>query len=142
MKECKFEYKIDENDCWNVINLSLNRFGYPQIRIEGRTYNAHRAMYIFNVLNGKSISKSDFVLHSCDNRMCINPDRLRIGTAKDNMNDRIIRNRIGFKLTNQEVEKIRLLSENTPKYKLAYLFNVDVSTINRIVNNKTRNEIL
>lgn len=48
----------------------------------------YRQVYaLFN--NHTFISSSkEVVMHSCDNRKCINPGHLSIGTQKDNMQDR------------------------------------------------------
>lgn len=37
-----------------------------------------------------------FVLHKCDNKNCINPDHLFLGTAKDNIHDCIRKGRAWF----------------------------------------------
>lgn len=56
------------------------------------------------------------VLHSCDNRKCVNPAHLRAGTHRDNMDDRCARGRTPkgnklphTKLTPDDVRQIRAL---------------------------------
>lgn len=67
--------------------------GYGAMRLNGRTVKAHRVAW--QVANGP-IPKGLYVLHSCDNRRCINPAHLRIGTAKENTADMIARGRQKF----------------------------------------------
>ena len=63
--------------------------GYGQTRAYGKVWQTHRlALH----LEGVDIS-GHFVLHSCDNRLCCNPDHLRTGTHQDNMDDRNSRGR-------------------------------------------------
>ena len=73
---------IDENNCWNVKNFYLDRDGYPRFKRKGKTLLIYREMArgIFgNKIKGKEI------LHLCNNRVCINPRHLKLGTHKQNM---------------------------------------------------------
>jgi hypothetical protein len=72
---------------------------------------AHRVA--FERVNGP-IPDGMMVLHSCDNRRCINPAHLRLGTHDDNMRDRLDRGRTAkgerhgrAKLTDEQAEYIR-----------------------------------
>lgn len=51
---------------------------------------AHRVAY--EIANGP-IPDDLWVLHSCDNPPCCNPSHLRVGTYKDNVRDRVERDR-------------------------------------------------
>ncbi len=79
-----FESKIQKTDsCWNWIG-SVNNSGYGCIRFNGKRYGTHRLSYEFYI---GSIPDNLFVLHKCDNRKCVNPNHLWLGTQSDNLLD-------------------------------------------------------
>ena len=78
--------RIPESGCWIWI-ASLNNKGYGQI--SGKY--AHRVSY--ELVHGP-IPDGALVLHSCDVSCCVNPNHLRLGSQKENMNDAIVRGRI------------------------------------------------
>jgi RNA polymerase subunit RPABC4/transcription elongation factor Spt4 len=63
----------------------LDGNGYGKMYVEGRTRAAHRVSY--EVFTGP-IPQGSMVLHSCDNRKCVNPQHLWLGNAADNMRDK------------------------------------------------------
>jgi len=68
-----------------------NKHGYGRLRVGGRKVLAHRAAYAEWV---GPIPDGMLVCHKCDNRSCINPEHLFVGTDKDNVQDAIRKDRI------------------------------------------------
>ena len=74
-----------------VPKLVPNAKGYCYItRGRGIRLRAHR--FIYETLIGP-IPEGKVVRHSCDNRACINPEHLLLGTSYDNSQDMVSRNR-------------------------------------------------
>jgi hypothetical protein len=67
-----------------------NVWGYGRLKIGGKMYSAHRVAWEFT--NGP-IPGGLFVLHRCDNRHCVNPEHLFLGTQLDNVHDMHAKNR-------------------------------------------------
>lgn len=132
----RFEEKYipePNSGCWLWI-ASVGNNGYGWFGIGGTQRNAHRVSYELHV---GTIPEGLFVLHHCDQRSCVNPAHLFLGTQADNMADKISKRRhvygekvISAKLREADVRNI--LSSALPKRDIAEKYGVHVSTIKRI----------
>ena len=129
----KFEFEIDKNGCWVCTNKHINKDGYPECKMNGKTVSAAR--YIYARIYG-DIPTGLHVLHGCANRACINPSHLRLGTHQDNMDDRTKHGNTGTAspLTTNDVKEIReLIGEtNLQNTEIAELYDVSPWAISRI----------
>jgi hypothetical protein len=82
--------KINEvNNCWEWQG-GTNNVGYGMIRADHGMRTTHRVSY---EEHKGIIPLGMCVLHNCDNPKCVNPDHLRLGTHKDNMQEMISKGR-------------------------------------------------
>lgn len=73
-----------DTGCINYLG-SVRADGYGQMKIGGENIAAHRFFYI--KYKGP-ITDGLLVLHRCNNKVCINPEHLYLGTYKQNLRDR------------------------------------------------------
>lgn len=70
-------------DCW-IWTGNIDARGYGRVHKDNRRQRAHRVAYELSI---GEIPEGLLACHSCDNKRCVNPSHIFIGTQKDNMQD-------------------------------------------------------
>lgn len=121
---------------------TINRAGYGQFSTGSQRYTAHRAAY--QLAHGE-IPSGQVVRHTCDNRKCVNPRHLVIGSHAQNVQDAVDRQRNirgervpSHKLSADDVREIRRrYRTGSLKAHLARDFGVWQKTIANIVEGRS-----
>lgn len=147
----KFWKFVDRSDgCWNWKGAARDGYGLFSIAVGSR--NAHRYSW---VLHNGEIQNSLQVLHRCDNRLCVNPDHLFLGTLQDNMADRNtkLRQARGEKagralLTEEQVRELRALRDGLDyigwgrRKEIATQYGISPDTLGAIWSGKSWRHLL
>lgn len=100
----KARIQIQDSGCWLWFSSSLMKRGkkqkharldlqeYGQVSFEGKKWKSHKLVY--TLLVGE-VPSGAMLCHACDTPACVNPQHLRLGTCKDNADDRTARKRHG-----------------------------------------------
>lgn len=80
----------DVDDGCHIWTGYTDEDGYGVISANGKNQRAHRVSYVFS--NGE-IPEGLQIRHTCDNRPCVNPAHLLVGTTQDNTGDMMSRGR-------------------------------------------------
>lgn len=138
IKSNEIEFTIDDAGCHICTSHRPNGDGYPYIMYNKRRWRLGRLIYCQN--NGE-IPQSMVIRHTCDNRLCINPEHLILGTKAENNKDRAERGRNRdqtgeknnmSKLTKEQVIEILNNREEMSQELLGKRYNVSGSLIGRI----------
>lgn len=148
--EERFWSKVKKlDDCWEwIAYVRKDGYGYFGLA-KNKPAKAHRLSW--ELVNGP-IPDGLHILHRCDNRKCVNPEHLFLGTDQDNMDDMWAKGRQqsytnqvrgssqhASVFTSNDVLEIRRHrnEDGVSIRKLAASYGVAYNTIWQIVNRKT-----
>lgn len=129
--------------CWEWKGATKDG-GYGKLGYKGKIVLAHRLSYETYV---GPIPNGHFILHSCDNPPCINPEHLAPGDHAENMDQMTTRNRSTTgeadgmaKLTDEQVAEIRqrYAAGGTTTGALGAEFGVTQQHVSALITRKFR----
>jgi hypothetical protein len=138
------------DECWHWVGAMNAGYGAFKVSKGGKLSRiaAHRVMYELEI-GGQEFADnySDLVVrHQCDNPCCVNPMHLTAGTHRDNVQDRVDRDRSArgerngrSKFTEEAIRLIRHCHEDlglSPNY-IARICQVDAAAVRRILNRES-----
>jgi len=143
--------KSSITECWNwngcILGGARGGYGLFGNKIWNGERLAHRISWL---LNYGEIPDGLCVLHKCDNRKCVNPEHLFLGTNYDNVLDRQRKGRghasrnvgmLNGMSTISDADVLLIRSVDLPLAEISSLFNVAISTVSMIRNNLLRGKI-
>lgn len=147
------KFEIDgQTGCWNW-RTTLYRYG--NFTIDAKSISAHRASWLIH--NG-AIPDGLFILHRCDNKRCVNPHHLFLGTQAENMRDMARKGRQtkllppvrrgranhAAKVTEDQVIEIRQMwdSGNYRLKDIAIRYGISVPSTHKIARRETWTHVI
>ena len=123
----RFWSKVDKGEpeeCWEWLAYVSDQ-GYGQYCINGNPQQAHRVSWA--IAHRTWPIPEGMICHTCNNKACVNPAHLYLGTQTTNMRDRST-------LTAEDIVEIRYLNkfEGYTHIDLSEKFSVPKSTIGKI----------
>lgn len=141
---CRFWSYVDvqsDSECWNWIG-AISGSGYGNIKIYNKYYRAHRIAYYIHYQKDPG---EFLVCHECDNKLCVNPHHLFLGTQQENIQHALDTGLISYvgslhpqtRLLESDILEIRELQGTITQKEISKIYCVSQPTINHIMSRKT-----
>jgi len=135
------KYKVNtKTGCWEW-TAAISTQGYGRLGVDGKARAAHRVSW--EIHHGEIPEWEGYhgacVCHKCDNRLCVNPEHLFLGSHQENISDRNQKGRDGqfegdlnprAKLT--EVQAMVIKYSNIPARKLMNKYGISKAQVSAI----------
>ena len=138
----RFLEKVDKNTangCWLWTGADQAAGSYGLFWLHDKLIGAHRASHI---LFKGPIPAGYVVMHTCDDRRCVNPAHLVAGTPSDNMQDMVRKGRATkARATIDRAIAAKIKGEYFPRHgemtRLADKYMTSVQVVNSIISGRT-----
>lgn len=135
-----------ESGCLLWTGAVTQSTGYGKFRLSDGASDAHVVAWRF-ANNGVAVPVGKLVMHSCDNRQCVNHEHLILGTTSDNMIDCRNKGRLVYPIGEQthnaklDPEKVAFIREHYKPRVFGYrrigeLLNVSEGTVRAVVSGR------
>lgn len=142
----RFYSKVDKNPRYKGCHVwtgAKDTNGYGILTVNGKNYSAHK--FAWELAHKRKVPKGLVLQHVCDRPNCVKDSHLIPGTQKNNVEDRVKKNRSAkgstngrARLTEKNIIKIKTLREKGYTEKaIADLLGVGRSTISHILKGET-----
>jgi len=136
-----YEHTYITHNCWLWLG-SIDKDGYGVFTIKQKKTPAHRTSWL---LHNGDIKDGHYILHTCHNPSCVNPEHLKQGTQYDNIQDQIklgtnvAVNKLSAKLN---PDKVRYIRQSTKNYRdLAVDLNVSHYCVWDVLHKRSWNDV-
>lgn len=132
----------NQDECWIWTGCRTST-GYGKASMLNRPLKAHRVSWL---IHQGDIPAGLYVCHTCDNRICVNPSHLFLGTDLDNIKDAKIKKRFAHgernarcRLSARQISQIRdMVSSGVKQVRVSESFGITHQHVSKIINGQRR----
>jgi hypothetical protein len=131
-------------ECLESTYNGRSQNGYALVKFRKSTIGAHRASWL---VHKGEIPEGLWVLHHCNNPLCIRPEHLFLGTPKENSKDMLDKGRHNYwgrkKYDDEVIKKaIELRKDGKTHKEISTILNLSMGTVNSFFRRTSCKELV